>query len=186
MTASPPEGSAPPSPVTRPDQIRPDAWRAVDLLAGEAPLQAWRTPGGYLLLTNLRCVALGRRGELFEAHLWQAGPEFFFYNLRPPHILLGRFVGLEEEYPENGWVDRFAVRDPPAVAAAILATMEPGRRAWQERRAKTEELLLARQRRRAQRAAGVGRPRVMVRCAYCGNLSDVSRRRCPSCGAALV
>jgi hypothetical protein len=185
VTATSPEGSLTLSRVTRPDLIPPDAWRAVELLGGEAPLEAWKTPQGYLLLTNLRCVALWRKGELFAPHYWRSGPEFFFYNLKPPRVLLGRFVELEEEFEENGWVGRFLVHDPEGVAAAVRAQMESGRQAWRERRAHAEELVRDRQRLRAERAAGGRRRTVLIRCSFCGNLADVSLRRCPSCGAAL-
>lgn len=186
MTASPPDVIPLPSQVTQPDQIPPDAWRAVDLMGGEMALRAWRTPTGFLLLTNLRCIALWRRGELFPPHPWRSGPEFFFYNLQPPRLLLGRFVELSEEYEENGRVGRFAVHDPEEVVAAISAQLESGRGAWAARREQTEGLMRARQRSRAERATGGPHQPVMVRCSYCGNLADVSRRRCSSCGAYLA
>lgn len=186
VTATSPESLPSPSNVTRPDPIPPDAWRAVDLLGGEMPLESWKTPEGYLLLTNLRCVALWRKRELFPPHHWSAGPEFFFYNLNPPRILLGRFVQLSEKYEENGWVGRFLVRDPAAVVASISAAMEPGREAWAARREHAAELMASRARLRAERAAGGPHRPVMIRCSYCGNLADAARHRCPSCGAALA
>jgi hypothetical protein len=172
--------------VTGPDPIPPDAWRALELLGGEMPLEAWKTPEGYLLLTNLRCVALWRKRELFPPHYWRTGPEFYLYNMNSPRVLLGRFVELTEQYEENGWIGRFLVRDPEGVAASISEAMEPGRQAWAERRARTEELMRSRARLRSERAAGGPHRPVLVRCSYCGNLADASRRRCPSCGAELA
>lgn len=176
----------PSSEVTSPDQIPIEAWRALDLFEGELPLRTWRTPHGYLMLTNLRCVALWRRGELFPPHPWRSGPEFFFYNLNSPRVLLGRFVELSEQFEEGGRVGRFLVRDPAGVAAEISAALEPGRSAWRDRREHTEELIKARQQVRAARAAGNLRQVVKVRCAFCGNLTDVSARSCSSCGAGLT
>ncbi|MGC2788824.1 MAG: zinc ribbon domain-containing protein [Thermoplasmata archaeon] len=185
MSATTTEPNVPSPLVTHPDQIPVDAWRAFDLFEGELLLGAWRTSRGFLLLTNLRCLALYRRGEIFPPHPWRVGPEFFFYNLRPPEVVLGRFVELTEAFEENGRVGRFTVRDPTSVADAISAAIEPGRAAWQERRKHTEELIEARKRLRAARAAGDLRRIEKVRCSYCGNLTDASVRRCTSCGAGL-
>jgi hypothetical protein len=185
LTAFSSDWTPPPSQVTHPDQLPADAWRAIDLIDGEMPLRAWRTPQGFLVLTNLRCVALWQRGELFPPHPWRSGPEFFFYNLKPPRVLLHRYVELSEEFEENGWVGRFAVADPEGVAAEISAAIESGRAAWRDRRAHSEELIRARQRLRAARVAGSRPASAMVRCAFCGNLTNVSARRCASCGAAL-
>jgi hypothetical protein len=185
LSAISPDEFAPSSPATFPDPIPAHAWRAIDLLPGEMPFRSWRTGDGYLLLTNLRCVSLSHVGPLFSPHLWHSAPEFFLYNLRAPRVLLGRFVELSEEYPENGWTGRFRVRDPATVVAEIAAAIEPGRLAWLQRREHAEELLRAQQRMRSERAAGGPRSPVMVRCSYCGNLADASRRQCPSCGAVL-
>jgi hypothetical protein len=179
------DGLTPASQITHPDQIPPDAWGAVNLIDGELVHQVWRTAQGFLVLTNLRCVALGRRGELFPPHPWRAGSEFFFYNLRPPKVLLGRFVELSEEYNESGRTGRFAVRDPLGVADTIAAAIPPGRAAWIERRAHAEELIEARKRLRAARTSGTLPPVISVRCAFCGNLTDASGRVCSSCGAGL-
>lgn len=159
--------------------------RAVDLLEGERVLRAWRTPQGFLVLTSLRCVALWRRGELFPPHPWRTGPEFFFYNLKPPRVLLHRYVELSEEFEESGRVGRFAVRDPEATASEISDAMDAGRAAWRARREATEEMIRARQRLRAARLGGGNSPPALVRCSFCGNLTDASARRCRSCGAAL-
>lgn len=174
-----------PSQLTHPDPIPPDAWRALDPIEGELVFEAWRTPKGFLVLTNLRCIALRRDGEIFPPHPWRAGPVFFFYNLNAPQVLFGRFVELSEQYEEEGRTGRFLVRDPAGVAAAISSAMEPGRAAWQERRQHTEELIAARKRLRAARATGGLPPVETIRCSFCGNLTDASARRCASCGAAL-
>jgi hypothetical protein len=176
----------PRSEVTQPDQIPAEAWRAITLIDGEMPLQAWHSAHGFLVLTNLRCFGLWREWELFPPRSWHTGPEFFFYNLRPPRVLFGRFVELSEEFQEAGTVGRFAVHDPVSVASAISAALEPGRGIWKERRKTTEELMQARRQIRAALAAGRPPPVVKVRCSFCGNLADATSRRCPSCGAALI
>ena len=138
------------------------------------------------MLTNLRCFGLWRELGVFPPHPWHTGPEFFFYNLKPPRVLFGRFLELSEEFPEAGSVGRFAVHDPTAVAEAISAALDAGQTEWRDRRQRTEELIRARQQIRAARAAGIAPPVVKVRCAFCGNLADASSRRCPSCGAVLI
>ncbi len=175
----------PPSQVTHPEQLPGEAWRAFDLMDGEAVLAVWKTPRGFLVLTNLRCFGMYLELDLFAPRQWRTGPEFFFYNVRPPTVAMGRFVELEEEVAEAGSVGRFLVHDPESVAAAISAAVGPGRAAWQARRQHTEEMLRARRSLRAQRAAGVDRPVVLVRCSYCGNTANAALRRCPSCGATL-
>ncbi len=158
------------------------AWVAVDWIDGERVRSTWRTALGYLVLTNLRCFGVSRAHELFPPRPWHFGPVFFFYNFRPPEVLLGRFVQLAEEHGDSGEVGRFAVRDPASVAAEISAAMESGRAAWNRRREETTRWLLARQRARFASNAG---PPVMIRCSYCGNLANAMLRRCPSCGAGL-
>ena len=175
----------PPTQVTHPDQLPGEAWRAVELIDGEAVLNVWKTPRGFLVLTNLRCFGMFLELDLFSPHQWHTGPEFLFYNFRAPTVAFGRFVVLEEEVQEAGAVGRFLVHDPPSVAATIAAALGPGRSAWRARRQHTEEMLHARQSLRAQRAAGVDRPVVLVRCSYCGNTANAALRRCPSCGATL-
>lgn len=187
MTERSSEWTPPPSEVTRPDQVPAEAWRAIDFLDGELVLQAWRTPPkGFLVLTNLRCFSLWRELTVFAPAPWRTGPEFFFYNLKPPRVVLGRFLELTEEFAEAGSVGRFAVHDPASAAEAISAALGPGRLEWKDRRQRTEELIRARQKIRAARVAGIPSPVIMVRCAFCGNMADASARRCPSCGAALV
>jgi len=178
-------GSVPLSAETEPDPLPAPAWRAFDLFEGEALLNAWKVPRGFLVLTNLRCFAVYESWELFAPRSWGLGPQFFFYNLRPPVIVLGRFVQLSEEVEEAGAVGRFAVRDPPAVVEAISVALASGRTAWAARREETQRLIRARQQIREQRAAGVAHPEVMVRCSYCGNLANAALRQCPSCGARL-
>jgi hypothetical protein len=170
---------------TAPDPLPGAARRAIDLIEGEAILQVWKTPLGFLVLTNLRCLGLWQTLELFAPRAWRVGPEFFFYNLRPPTVVLGRFVELAEEVREAGSVGRFAVHDPGAVAHTISAAMDAGRAAWAARREETERLIEARQQIRRQRAAGEAHPIVMVRCSYCGNQANAALHRCPSCGARL-
>jgi len=186
VTEPSPPWVPPPSQVTHPDQLPGEAWRAFDLMDGEAMLNAWRTVRGFLVLTNLRCFGMRREFDLFEPPAWRTGPEFFFYNLRPPLVVLDRFVELSEQVEEAGAVGRFAVRDPETVARAIGAALTSGRELWRNRREHTQEMLRARQQLRAQRAAGAARPVYMVRCSYCGNLANATLHRCPSCGATLA
>jgi RNA polymerase subunit RPABC4/transcription elongation factor Spt4 len=185
LTANPLEALPPAYRPTEPDPVPPEAWRALGLLPGESPLAAWRTPHGFLVLTNLRCIALANRLQIFGPRDWHAAPEFYFYNLRPPRVLFGRFVELAEEYDENGWVGRYAVVHPEEVARRIGAELAAGRVAWQARRSHTEELARARAQARAEQAARHARQPVYVRCSFCGNLVDASRGRCPDCGAAM-
>jgi len=171
--------------TTVPDRIPADAWRALGLLAGEVPLQAWRTPAGFLVLTHLRCVIVSHRVAIFGPAEWRVGPEFFFYNLRAPRVLFGRFLELSEEYEENGWTGRFAVAHPAEVGHAIETQMGPGRAAWQSRRSQTQQWIGAREKLRAESFAHLTAQPVYVRCAFCGNLVDAGRHRCPDCGASL-
>ena len=187
MSARPISWEAPPDLVTRPDQLPAGAWRAFDLLDREQVLSCWRTGLGYLVLTNLRVIEVVRKLEVVRSAAWTEGREFFFYNLPPPRVVLGRFVQLSEQYEEGGRSSRFGVHDPEAVAETIAAAIEPGRRDWVERRATAQQLMDARRHQREAIAraatAGLSPDIVRVPCAYCGNPMPVLARRCPSCGA---
>lgn len=178
--------SPPPSEVTQPDQLSGEAWRAFDPIDGEKVLNVWRTPRGFLVLTNLRCFGIRRELDLFGPPEWRTGPEFYFYNLKPPQVLFGRFVELSEEVSESGAVGRFPVKAPEAVAEAIAGAAGPGRDLWRARRAQTQQQILARKQLRTQRAAEGMPPIPLERCRYCGNLVNANLRRCPSCGAPLA
>ncbi|MGI0071540.1 MAG: hypothetical protein ACRECT_05685 [Thermoplasmata archaeon] len=156
----------------------------VDLLEGETVLYGGRTSQGFLVVTNLGCLSIGQRMRLLLPHVGHSGPEFPFYNLKPPRVELGQFVVLQEEYEENGWTGRFLVQNPNDVAASITETMAGGRAAWAMRRPHAEAA--ARVREHAPRGAGDVAPPVLVRCAYCGNLTDERRARCTSGGAPLA
>ena len=170
--------------MTRPDQLDPGAWEALALLRDEHVLRCWRAPFGFLVMTNLRCLQLWHRPELFVKSDWHAGPTFFFYNLDPPQLLLGRFVQLSETYDEGTGSARFLVRDAPTVCREIEDARTAGRREWEGRRLQAQLDL----RRLQAPAAPAGttvivREVVKVRCSYCGNLVDIDRSRCPACGA---
>ena len=183
MTA-PYEASPPPDSVTRPDQIDLPALAEIGLLQGEHVVRCWKAAYGFLVMTNLRCVHVWRKHELFARSEWHASPTYFFYNLAPPEVVLGRFVQLSEVYEEGIGPTRFLVRDAPEVCREIDAAREAGRREWFDRRSRT----LAGRDRRSLPAVPPGttvvlRQVVKIRCAFCGNLMDESYSICPSCGA---
>lgn len=172
---------------TGPDQLPAEAWRAISLFDGEHVLRCWRTARGYLLLSNLRCGVVWPSWEVFHRGDWQEGPQYFFYNLRPPSVLLGRFVELREEYEEEGRTTRFLVHDPEAVAAEIAGAIPAGRGEWMARRQRFAADLDAR--RRVQRLQGSESKAPQYRlypCRYCGNPIPIAARQCPSCGAPVV
>lgn len=174
----------PPDLVTHPDQVDPVAREQVSLLHGERILRCWRVPFGYLLMTNLRCVYLWCKLELFARSEWHSSPTFFFYNLSPPHVIAGRFVELSEAYDEGTGSARFLIHDAAAVREEIESARVAGRAEWTARRARAQGDL----RHLSEPAPPPGttvivREVVKVRCAYCGNLMDEGRSTCPSCGA---
>ncbi|HTT14275.1 MAG TPA: hypothetical protein VMG81_00625 [Thermoplasmata archaeon] len=174
----------PPDEVTAPDQIDARALEQLERLPGERLLRCWKTPFGYLVLTTLRCAQIWHRSELFAASGWRLGPVFFFYNLAEPRVVLGRFLELAEEVPENVGRQRFLVRDPARVAAEIDAARQGGHQAWLDRRSATVAALGRLS--AAPVPAGttvVVRTVVKVRCSFCGNLIDETADRCRFCGA---
>ncbi len=187
----PPSWTPPPDQVTRPDQLPAEGWRVVELLEGEHVLACWRASRGYLVLTNLRSVVLRRTEAVLRPTVWEPGPQFFFYNVQPPRVVLGRYVELAEQYAEQagGLVSRLAVSDPAAVAAAIAAAIPAGQAEWMRRRSESQRQTASRrERQRANARAFVGSAPAevaRVRCDYCGNLTPVSTGRCSSCGAPL-
>jgi hypothetical protein len=187
MPGVPETGTVPPERVTSPDQLPLDAWEAVDLLDGERVLRCWQAGTAYLLLTNLRCLGIWRPRELFHRAGWETGAQFFFYNLKPPQIVLGRFVELSEEFPDGERTSRFLVRDPEATEQEIAGAIAAGRAEWLQRRERAQLLMNARrhQREAYSAALGAGVPPEVVRvpCAYCGNPMAITAQRCPSCGA---
>ncbi len=184
-----PGPSPPPDEVTLPDQLDPRAFGEIDFLDGERVLRCWRLPHGFLVMTNLRCLRVWERRRLFEAPEWHTGPNFFFYNLRPPRVVAGRFVELSEEYRENSGMSRFLVRDAVDACLEIEAARVAGYSAWEARRAAAQRELT--------RSTVAGPPPgttvirevvhevVKVRCNFCGNLMAVTDARCPSCGAPV-
>lgn len=187
-SATTPTRTTPSDQVTRPDQLPPGGWLVIDLLGREQILACWRTPLGFLVLTNLRCSLILRKVAIFHPKGWELGPQFFFYNLRPPRVVLGRFVELAEEFEEEGGlVSRIAVDSPRTVAEKISAAIGPGQAEWARRRSASQRLIEARRRQREAlaRAFATGAPAEVVRvpCAYCGCPMPVSSNRCPTCGA---
>ncbi len=181
---APYEPSPPADSVTRPDQIDLPALAEIGLLAGKRVLRCWKAAFGFLVMTTLRCVHVWRKPELFVRSEWHTGPTFFFYNLGPPELVLGRFVQLAELYDEGVGVARFLVRDAPEVCREIEAARAAGRREWTERRTSA---LADRDRLRPPPVPPgttvVVRTVVKVRCPYCGNLKDETLALCPACGA---
>jgi len=176
--------SPPPDLETLPDPIDPAALGAVELLPGEHVRRCWRTPTGYLVMSNLGCTHVWRKAELFSKGEWQTGPSLLFYDLAPPAVLGGRFVALTEGVGDDAQTYRFLVRDPEEVAREIEDARPAGKAEWEARRAQTAQEMGRRQTPPPPPGTTViVREIVKVRCSYCGNLMDVADERCPSCGA---
>lgn len=181
----PPDG--PTGSSRAPTTLDPAVLQVLRLLDGERVLRTWRIPLGVLVLTNLRCVEILHRVQLFSPGEWEMGPSLLFYNLEPPTVVLNRYVRLSERYDRHPLVVHLFVHDPHRVAREIDDARRAGEDEWVRRRAEAERSFrLARQRwESADRLildTGQGEI-VEVRCAYCGNGMDVRARRCPSCGA---
>jgi hypothetical protein len=189
VTASASSWVPPPEQVTGPDQLPGDAWRAVDLFEGERVLRCWRTARGYLLLTSLRCLLLWRRLELFQPRDWEASPEVYLYNVRPPRALFGRFVEIAPAFVGDGAVIRAGVVNPVEVADEIRASIPEARRQWDLRRQRALADIathrLIHDQIASALAAGLPVPVPRVPCAYCGNLVPATAKRCPHCGAPV-
>ena len=175
----------PPQHATHPDPIDPAAYAQLDLMDDETIARCWRTPHGFLVMTNLRCALLFRSHELFAPVEWRAGPSFFFYNLDQPAVVAGRFVELREREAENGGELRVQVHDPRTVCAEIDAARPDGWEAWQRRRqaAAARSAATPPGDRIPSGTVELVREIVKVRCRYCGNLMDAEAPRCPMCGA---
>jgi hypothetical protein len=179
-----PEAVVPLSVEAGPDPLPTDAVRAVDWIGGEQVLCSWRTPHGYLVLTNLRCISVWKHLELFAPSEWRTGPNFFFFAMAPPGIVGGRFVELREAGPDGGASSRFLVRDPEMVRGAIAGTLPAGRREWEERRrvAAAENARLRHPPAPPVIVREIVREIVRVPCQFCGRLMDDTALRCPFCG----
>jgi hypothetical protein len=178
--SAPPPGEV----VTSPNQISPGALNELDLLPGERISRCWRTGQGFLVMTNLRCIHLWRKTELFSKPEWQTGPTFLFYNLAPPTVFAGRFVVLTEGSGDVATSSRFLVHDPEAVSREIEAARGPGRAEWEVRRARvTQELARPRRPPTPPGTTVIVREIVKVRCNYCGHLMNATDAVCPACGA---
>ncbi len=172
-------------PPTAPDPIDRGARDELDLLPGERIARCWRTGVGFLVMTNLRCVHVWRRPELFVRSDWHTGPSFFFYEMGTPRVVARRFVELAAgARGSDVELSRFLVGDPAAVAREVDAARPAGRAEWAARRVRV-----------AHDLPRLGRPQpppgtpiyvrevVKVRCSFCGNLMDEAVAACPSCGA---
>jgi hypothetical protein len=181
------DGGVPPGAVTAPVPIDREALRQIHFLEGEHVLRVWRTVRGFLVMTNLRCIEVARKPQLFATSDWEAGPSLFFYNLAAPRVELHRFLRLSEEREERALVLRFYLHDPYEVAQEIQAARHAGQNEWLRRRALSEAALRqSRQRWEAAHPFRLGegvKHAIKVRCGYCGNLIDVIATRCPFCGA---
>jgi hypothetical protein len=187
VNTSSPRWSPPAQEVTSPDQLSPEAWRAVSLLDGEVIHRVWKTGRGFLVLTSLRCFLLWQRREVFRPVEWEASPEVLLFNVRPPRVLFGRFVEITPQSDEGGFPIRAGVAEPEEVAEEVAAAIPAARAAWEARRAKAEAELASQRRRREQILAAIrgGRPVPIptVVCPFCGNPMLVTARACPHCGA---
>jgi hypothetical protein len=178
-----PDPSEPDSPTT-PDRIDPRALGQIEFLPGERVVRCWRTGVGFLVMTNLRCVHVWRKLELFTRSDWHTGPNFFFYNLASPQIVAGRFLELSEEYEGSVESARFLVRNPREVSREIDGARAAGRTEWKTIRAQVQrELGHMRRTSPPPWSTTIVREIVKVRCSFCGNLMDVSSTLCPACGA---
>jgi len=175
----PTEGGA-----TYPDQIEEGARSQLDLLEGEQIARCWLTGLGFLVMTNLRCVHLWHKPQLFVKSEWRVGPSFFFYNLASPRVVAARFVELSEGYAGSIEAGRFAVRNPREVCHEIEEARAAGRAEWEARRARAQREL-----RRLEApspppgATVIVREVVKIRCNYCGNLMEMRDAFCRACGA---
>lgn len=172
--------------VTQPDQIDMRALEeiAFTLFHDERILRCWKVGFGFLVMTNLRCIHVWRKPELFSHSDWRTGPTFFFYNLAPPQVLFGRFVQLSEAYDEGAGSARFLVHNAAEVGEEIDEARIAGQREWATRRAHAQaDLKRLVFPRLPPGTTVVVREIVKVPCAYCGNLVESGRRQCPFCGA---
>jgi hypothetical protein len=178
-----PEASSGDSP-TSPDNIEPGARAKIEFLPRERIVRCWRTGIGFLVMTNLRCVHVWKKPELFVKSEWHAGPNFFFYNLATPQIVAGRFVELTEEYEGSVEAARFLVRNPREVSRDIDEARAAGRAEWKAIRAQVQhEVNRLRRPAPPPNTTVIVREVVKVRCSFCGNLMEVTEARCPTCGA---
>jgi hypothetical protein len=173
--------------ATAPAQIDREALRELRLLDGERILRVWKTGRGFLVMTNLRCVEVSRKPQLFARSDWEVGPNFFFYNLGPPKVELHRFLRLAEEHEDRAVVTRLILHDPATVAQEIQEARLEGQNEWLRRRARAEASIReSRERLQSGRAYATRdgvREVIKVRCGFCGNLMAATATRCPSCGA---
>jgi len=169
---------------TLPDPIDQGARAQLDLLDGERIVRCWRTGFGFLVMTNLRCLHVWHKPQVFSRSSWRAGPSFYFYNLAAPQVVAKRFVELSEDYVGSFEGGRFLVRHPEEVCREIDAARAAGRAEWEVRRARAgRELHRLRAPALPAGTTVIVREVVKVRCNFCGNLMDVARSICPACGA---
>ncbi len=171
---------------TVPDPIDPGARDELELLGGERIVRCWRTPFGFLVMTNLRCVRVWRKAELFARPEWHTGPTFLFYNLSAPRVVADRFVQLSEGRDGTGASSRFLVRNPREVCQEIDDARSAGRAEWETRKESADrELRRPRSLPAPPGTTVIVREVVKVRCSYCGALMDTTASLCPACGAPV-
>jgi hypothetical protein len=173
--------------VRTPAQIESEALHQIHFLTGEYLQRVWKTARGFLVMTNLRCIEVLRKPQVFATSDWEAGPSIFFYNLSAPKVEFHRFLRLSEEREERTLVMRFFLHDPYQVAQEIEGARIAGQNEWLRRRSQAEGALrLSRERWEAAHPLGLGeelKRAVKVRCGFCGNLMEITATRCPFCGA---
>jgi hypothetical protein len=160
------------------------ALRELELLPGERISRCWRTSSGFLVMTNLRCLHVWRKFELFTKSEWHTGPTFLFYSLAPPEVRAGRFLVLTEGVGEDSHSSRFLVHDPAGLCREIEAARRAGRVEWEGRRARAiKELNRQKPLPPPPGTTVIVREIIKVRCSYCGNLMNAADKLCPACGA---
>jgi hypothetical protein len=167
-----------PAEMTRPDQIDQEAFDLLPLMEGEQIRACWRMPSGFLVMTDLRCLAVHYVARIFGERGWHLGSIYYFYNLSPPEVVRGRYVQLREPSYGTPGGERFAVANAQEVCQRIAEAIEPGRREWELYRSMYQSGRQERARAREFTMSVRGPP-----CPYCGNPVAATDHSCPSCGA---
>jgi hypothetical protein len=184
-------GPSPPR-LTPPDErvrLPRESLDAVEWLDGESIRTVWPSGSGYLVVSTLRCVLLARGDGVHRPPGWYAGAEYLFFNFAEPRVVGLDEVELAEEFFE-GRVARLPVRDPLAVAEALVEARAAGRTAWSLRRRADDPALPVERPSyvpgRGPSAADRVHPAPKTPCRFCGNLFETTGQRCPYCAASRV
>jgi hypothetical protein len=163
-----------------PDPLPPSALGSVLWEHGERLLCSWRTPQGFLAVTDLRCLGIWQHTELFRESEWREGPSFRWEEIEEPCVVLGRFVELRSDAS----IARFLVRDPEPVRVTIEHLRALGRRQAQSRQ--WSALGSAPVAPRSTVLDPLTSAAARVLCRFCGRPMDAGAARCPECaGPAL-